>query len=135
MKAFNLGALESTPSITLGSFVIIIIFILFFEFFTKFLEFTLEDSPRYNRMVQNIYKELMQLGVISFIFALYDSASNGGSGIAYKWLIAIDFSHVLLFFVTIYFVVHTFYLIGVSIRASHLYARLNGKSYSKDINI
>jgi hypothetical protein len=135
--AFTLGALEVTPDITLIAFLLIISFIVFFDFFTKFLEFSLEDSPRYNRMVQNIYKELMQMGIVSFLFVLYESSSeidstdtessNNQSSSNLQWLSALDFSHILLFFVAIYFVVHTFYLIRVSIRTANLYARLNGK--------
>ena len=125
---FFLGALEATPDITLISFIIIISFIISFDFFTKFLEFSLEDSPRYMRMVQNIYKELMQMGIISFGFALYQSASSNPTESSLHWLEALDYSHILLFFTAIYFVVHTFYLINVSITTANLYARLHAEN-------
>ena len=117
---FSIGAIEEYPLITLLSFLVIIAFILIFDFMTKFLEFILEDSPRYNRMVQNIYKELMQMGIISFCFVIFASSAHG-----HPWVSALDFAHILLFFVAIYFVVHTFYLIAVSMSASNLYSRLN----------
>ena len=120
---FALGAMEDYPVVTLISFLVIISFILIFDFFTKYLEFLLEDSPRYNRMVQNIYKELMQMGIISFCFVIFAAQAHDN-----PWVISLDFSHILLFFVAIYFVVHTFYLITVSIGASNHYTRLNAEN-------
>ena len=98
---FHVGSLEATPVITFASILVVVLFIIFFDFFTKFLEYSLQESPRYNRMVQNIYKELMQMGIISFVFVLYQSIDAHGD--ANEWSSALDFSHILLFFVAIWY--------------------------------
>ena len=123
---FDITALDENSAITVISFLIIISFIILFDFFTKFLEYAFQESPRYKHMVQNIYKELMQMGIISFIFTLYQ-AFNSESDMYNPWVVQFDFAHIVLFFVAIWFVVHTFYLMGLSILTSNIYAKYNGK--------
>ncbi len=126
---FSLGALDNTPLITWLWFMIIIAFVVLFDFTINFLEFSLEESPRYSRMVRNIYKELMQMGIISFSVVLYDSSIQTNTE-ENPSLAALDFTHVLLFFVALWFVVHTFYLIGESLRTARQYNDMNGNHFS-----
>lgn len=108
---------------TMYSLCIVICFICIFEFATGVLEYSLEEHPLYNRMVQNIYKELMQMGLISFIIVLYESRRETN-----QWLLSIDFSHMLLFFVALFFVVHAFFLMFLSYRSSKYYLKLNAQT-------
>ena len=88
-----------SPSLASWSLLIIIGFIVSFEFWTKLLEFCLEDSPVYGRMVQTIYKELMQMGIASFIILLYESlVPNQDLITAFEWLQCVEFAHIVLFF-------------------------------------
>jgi hypothetical protein len=111
-------------NITMYSLCIVICFICMFEFVTGVLEYSLEDHPLYNRMVQNIYKELMQMGLISFVIVLIEANQH----VDHTWFLAIDFAHMLLFFVALFFVVHAFYLMFLSYRSSKYHLKLNIQS-------
>lgn len=164
------------------SLFVVIGFILTFEFFTGLLEYILEEAPLYSKMVQKIYKELMQMGIVSFLILLYTasggsseipevdsshSSVNGsseaggespGTGVGAphqyafrrlsssqqnsangQWLLAIDFAHVLLFFVAFFFVSQALYLMAVSINTSQSYIRLfhlsDGDLFSRVSNL
>ncbi len=128
MFAFGIMAtLDSVESMI--SLYMVIVFIILFNFATGLLEFCLEDFPLYNRMVQNIYKELMQMGIVSFIFLLYQSSSNSTpSHETETWLISVDFAHILLFFVALFFVLHAFFLMGTSFLSSAAYVKMYCKN-------
>ena len=69
-----------------------------------------------------IYKELMLMGLVTFCVIMYEAAPDGGITEAEEnWISAIDFSHVYLFFVTFFFVMHAFYLMFMSVWSASRY--------------
>lgn len=103
------------PILTLKTFVAVVAFIILFEYMTEILEYLLEESYAYSKMLQVIYKELMLMGVISFGIIMFEAANESHSQNTYDTIVAIDFAHIILFYLTIFFVVHAFYLIRISI--------------------
>lgn len=95
----SVGHLDIDVSII--SFVCVIVFVVFFDVMIGVLEYFLDGSKLYNRMVQLIYKELMLMGLVSFIILMssaFQTAEQASSHTAHIWLAAVDFSHILLFF-------------------------------------
>lgn len=142
---------ELDPSISLYCFIGVVFFLICFDYITGVLEFFLEKSPLYNRMLQLIYKELMLMGLVSFVVIMYEAnASHASAETATddlhnpnitehrflsaaageemsqqeKIIISIDFAHILLFYITLFFVVHAFYLMGMSIFIEKRYHQL-----------
>lgn len=113
---FKFGLIQSLdPILALKTFVAVVAFIILFEYITEVLEYLLEESYAYSKMLQIIYKELMLMGVISFGIIMYEAANESPSSSMYDTIVAIDFVHIILFYLTIFFVVHAFYLIRISI--------------------
>lgn len=112
---FQFGLIgQMEPSTGTYCFLVAIAFILISEFLISFLEHLLEGSNVYHRMVQKIYKELMLMGLISFIVIMYEAdlaARDHVSATVQEWIVAIDFGHICLFFTAIFYVVHSFMLI------------------------
>lgn len=71
-----LGNIDSTAATVI--FVITILFLTGFEFLTEGLEYVVRDNPIYNQMLQRIYKELMIMGFITFVIAMYLASDNSG---------------------------------------------------------
>jgi hypothetical protein len=125
MFAFGImGTLD--PEVAMTSLFMVILFILFFEFMTGLLEYCIQDAPLYNKIVQHVYKELMQMGIVSFVVVLYESISLTADS---NWIISIDFAHILLFFFCICFVIHAFFLMAISVYQSNAYLKMDRKSY------
>ena len=123
--AFQFGLIDNMdPTLSLLCFIGVIAFIIFFEYCTGVLEFFLEESPLYNQMVQSIYKELMMMGLISFIIIMYEASQTNVSFAAHEAIVAIDFAHIILFYVTMFFVIHAFFLIKTSLSTAVSYRRL-----------
>lgn len=113
---FKFGLIQSLdPILSLKTFVAVVAFIILFEYVTEIIEYLLEESYAYSKMLQIIYKELMLMGVISFGIIMYEAANENTSAGMYDTIVAIDFVHIMLFYLTIFFVVHAFYLIRISI--------------------
>ena len=112
---FQFGAVLGIDALE-GSwtFLAVVAFLLTFEFFVGLLEYLVEGSTVYNQMVQKIYKELMIMGLVSFTIVMYEATVQDHSDAVVKVITAIDFNHLLLFFVAIFFVVHAIVLIKVS---------------------
>ncbi len=98
-----------------------------FDFLTGMLEYFLEGSPNHLKMVRIIYKELMQMGLTSFLYLFYDSIPEKHV----QWENSVDFSDTLLFFIAIFFVVHAFYIMRTSISTSKLYFAAHNLNTSK----
>ena len=116
--------------ITLISFISVIVFVVVFDTATGIMEYFLEGSKLYGKMIQMIYKELMLMGLVSFIVVITESAQTKAlaeSEKGHTWFLAIDFSHILLFFVTFFFVVHAFYLMRASIISGAKYKFMFGE--------
>lgn len=127
--AFQFGLVDNMdPTISLLCFLGVIFFVLFFEYCTGVLEFFLEESHLYNRMVQQVYKELMMMGLMSFVIIMYEASKTSVSDKEHEVIIAIDFAHIILFYLTMFFVVHAFFLIKTSISAAFHYRRIFAQS-------
>jgi hypothetical protein len=121
---FHFGAaLHLDAYLTIYSFCAVIAFLVFFDYVTGVLEYFLEKSHLHLRMLQMMYKELMLMGLVSFTFIMYSAIENEHS----EFLITLDFAHVILFFVTLFFVVHSFFLMGMSIFNEKKYQRMYGE--------
>jgi hypothetical protein len=125
MGGFEFGSVAHLDvQVTLISFISVILFIVVFDVGTGIMEYFLEGSKLYGKMIQMIYKELMLMGLVSFIVIITEAAqttklSHSAEGQA--WFKAVDFSHILLFFVTFFFVAHAFYLMRASIVSGRKY--------------
>lgn len=124
--AFTFGLISSL-NITIAtiSFVVVILFILFFEFWTDLLEFLVSESPIYNHMIQRIYKVLMLMGLVSFvnIMVLADQSTIITPEIA----LCLQFAHIIIFCMTIFFVCHSFYIMWTSYSSSKAFSRYHNE--------
>ena len=116
---FEFGVVRSLDfKITLYCFVAVVVFVILSEYVLGILEYFLEGSRLYSRMVKMIYKELMLMGMLTFCVMMYEAVPRDEEDEKEKaWLEAIDFSHVYLFYVTFFFVLHAFYLMIMSVSA------------------
>ena len=120
MFGFGIIASLDTTKLT-RSLICVIAFIIIFEYSTGFIEFVLGSSSLYMRMVQKIYKELMMMGIISFILTMYEAVQDDLSKSRQEWLLAVDVAHYFLFYLAIFFVCHAIYLIRLSVMTSKYY--------------
>jgi hypothetical protein len=120
---FEFGVITSLDfNITLYCFIAVVSFVIVFEYIIGVMEYFLEGSHLYTHMIQMIYKELMLMGLVTFCVIMYEATPDGGiSEDEENWISAIDFSHVYLFFVTFFFVMHAFYLMFMSMWSSSSY--------------
>jgi hypothetical protein len=120
---FEFGVITNLDfSITLYCFIAVVSFVIVFEYIIGVMEYFLEGSHLYTHMIQMIYKELMLMGLVTFCVIMYEASIDGGiSEDEETWISAIDFSHVYLFFVTFFFVMHAFYLMFMSMWSSSSY--------------
>lgn len=116
---FEFGVLQKLDfKITLYCFVIVVAFVIGVEYVFGILEYYLEGSRLYTKMIHMIYKELMLMGMLTFCVMMYEAVpTDKNDVIEEEWLTSIDFSHVYLFFVTFFFVSHAFYLMAMSVSA------------------
>lgn len=105
---------------TFYCFIAVIFFVVVFEYFTEIMEYFLNTSPIYSRMIQMIYKELMLMGLLTFGVIMFET-NRKLSEEHHEYVIGIDFTHVFLFFVTFFFVTHAFYLIFISMITKQKY--------------
>jgi hypothetical protein len=127
MGGFEFGSVVDLDStITLGTFIGIVAFVVFFDFIIGLMEYFLEGSQLYNRMIQMIYKELMLMGLVSFTVIMIEASqkvNDTSSELYHKWISGIDFSHIMLFYLTFFFVAHAFYLMRTSFVCSKGYRK------------
>lgn len=102
---------EIDAEVALGSFIMMIAFLVGFDHLTGVLEWSLEDVPIYNHMLQHIYKEIMIMGVVSFGIGMYQTSDEAQEADNQEWIVGVDFAHYILFYMAFFFVMHAFYLI------------------------
>ena len=69
--AFNFGILSDINiEIATYAFLATIAFLILVEFLTGALEYSIEGNLVYNQMLQKIYKELMMMGLVSFVIGM-----------------------------------------------------------------
>ena len=125
--SFEFGALSSINPITATlAFIITIIFLLFFEFLTGALEYVIEGHLIYNQMLQKIYKELMCMGFVSFVLAIY-RAENNAAHLDSLFQVT-EFIEYVLFFQAIFYVAHSLYIMFISVMTSSYYEKLHARS-------
>ncbi len=61
------------------------------------------------------------MGIVSFIVVMIEA--NKAAQHQKEWIIAIDFSHILLFYLAIFFVIHAIYIMRLSYMAGKLHTR------------
>jgi len=131
MGGFKFGSVGHLDiDVSIISFVCVIVFVVFFDAMTGVLEYFLDGSKLYNRMVQLIYKELMLMGLVSFTIIMsgaFQTTAQANSNTAHTWLAAVDFAHILLFFLTFFFVAHACYLMRKSMLSSFKYHGIMGE--------
>ena len=120
---FEFGVITNLNfDITLYCFIAVVSFVIVFEYLIGIMEYFLEGSTLYSHMIQMIYKELMLMGLVTFCVIMYEAKQDGAvSETVENWITAIDFSHVYLFFVTFFFVMHAFYLMFMSVWSASSY--------------
>lgn len=122
--SFHFGILSSiNPTIATLAFICTIIFLLFFEFLTGALEYILEGNHVYNQMLQKIYKELMVMGFVSFVLAMY-RAQNDVSNLDDLFRVT-EFVEYILFFLALFYVAHCLYIMFISVVTSNYYEKVH----------
>ena len=110
---FEFGLLNSI-NVQTGTlcFLSIIVFIVFFEYILEFVESCREDSPAIYQMLQKIFQELMVMGLVSFVITMMQTSRfyEENENIVQ----AFDVTHIILFFMTISYVLHAFLLTSLS---------------------
>lgn len=125
MAGFKFGMISSLDGqLTLGATLMIIVYLIIIEVITGIVEYFLADSPIYTKMLQRIYKLIMFMGIDSFIIVMIVANIHNGTA-EMKWIQSIEFIHIFLFFVSIFFVIHVFYLMRTAIKESARYLRIH----------
>lgn len=120
--SFQFGLIDNIDYVlTFWCFIIVIVAIVLFENVTGILDYFLSARPIYNKMVEVIYKELTFMGLVSLAIILFEAGSETLTAGEEDTILAIDFAHITLFFLTIFFVVHAFLLIRTSLRVEIVY--------------
>jgi hypothetical protein len=134
VMTFYFGILSDIDSdVALASFILTILFLFSCNFCLGALEFSIRENPIYNQMLQKIYKELMCMGFVNFIVVLF-TATNKNERLN-EWIDIIDFVGYMLFFVAIFFVLHSFYIMFTSFHASKKYAQQHDISLAETLQI
>eukprot|EP00981_Chlorochromonas_danica_P005265 scaffold1058_cov155-Ochromonas_danica.AAC.10 len=109
--SFQFGLIDNLDFVlTFWCFIVVIAAIVVFEYVTGVLDFFLTTRPVYGRMVEVVYKELTFMGLVSLAVILYGAGRENMDSHEEDVILSIDFAHITLFFMTIFFVVHAFYL-------------------------
>lgn len=104
---FQFGVVQFIPvDVGTVALLIILLIVLSFESFTAYLEDIKETDPMIYVIIQRVYKELTILGLIVFLLELYE-AHKPRSADERDYRAAIDYVHVLLFFMALAFVIHS----------------------------
>jgi hypothetical protein len=131
---FYFGILSDIDSdVALASFILTVLFLATFDFCLGALEFSIKDNPIYNQMLQKIYKELMCMGFVNFVVVLF-TATNDNAHLS-TYIDIIDFVGYMLFFVAIFFVLHSFYIMFMSLHAAKRYSQLHSISLAETLQI
>lgn len=119
MAGYAFGSVIALDAfITMISFIGVIVFILFFDMMIELMEYFLEGTKLYHNMIQMIYKELMLMGLVSFTIVMITATQKTQhitNPTVTEWITSVDYSHILLFFLTFFFVIHAFYLMRKAI--------------------
>lgn len=119
---FEFGMVDALdPKLTVACFVGVVAFIVFFDYVSGILEYFVEKRHLYHRMIKVIYKELMLMGLVSLAVDMYVAGMGDRADKVEGFLSAVDFAHIVLFYVTIFFVLHAISLIKLSLSIESTY--------------
>ena len=131
---FSFGILgEIDAVVSTIAFILTIFFLTGFEFLTGALEYVIRENAIYNQMLQRIYKELMIMGFITFVIAIYLAADK--DSIFNDYSDEIDFVGYITFFVALFFVAHAMYIMILSMHTSTVYENLHDISVANAIEL
>eukprot|EP00597_Dinobryon_sp_UTEXLB2267_P015777 CAMPEP_0170113682 /NCGR_PEP_ID=MMETSP0020_2-20130122/10103_1 /TAXON_ID=98059 /ORGANISM="Dinobryon sp., Strain UTEXLB2267" /LENGTH=1358 /DNA_ID=CAMNT_0010340223 /DNA_START=228 /DNA_END=4304 /DNA_ORIENTATION=+ len=85
-------------------------------------------------MIQMIYKELMLMGLVSFTVIMIEASKKEDPNHHDDWIVGIDFSHIVIFFLTFFFVIHAFYLMWTSVSCASTYRKMFSEKRSELIS-
>eukprot|EP01041_Mallomonas_annulata_P010434 gene10434-21775_t len=124
---FSFGLLESIR-LDIGTLALVSVglFLILFEYLTNAIDYMKDYYPAAYHMIQKLYKELMIMGVVSFSIVMIESSGYlAHTHTNTEWIQAIDFAHILLFFMALFFVVHACFLIYVSMSLATEYQQMH----------
>jgi len=127
---FQFGSVNSLET-RLGTvcLIVIVVFLVIFEYITKVVEYLKDENNSTYLMIQKIFKEWMIMGVVSFSISMFGASVTIGKG--EEVIETIDFVHMLLFFVALFFVVNAFILIHVAGNIAIEYKKFHHSELSK----
>lgn len=110
---------------TVVCFMMVIAFVVIVDYILGITEHLLADNPIYDKIFRILYKELMMMGLITFLVIMLEALYEGAT---HEFYVSIDFAHILVFFQTLFFALFAILLI----RMSFIYAK-KYRQYSKHI--
>lgn len=115
--AFVFGQVDYlNATTTVVCFMLVIAFVVVVDYILGVTEHLLADNPIYDRIFRILYKELMMMGLITFLVIMLEALYEGAS---HEFYVSIDFAHILVFFQTLFFAFFAVLLI----RMSFVYAK------------
>lgn len=100
--------------------MVVIGFVVTVDYILGVTEHLLADNPIYDKIFRILYKELMMMGLITFIVIMLEALYEGAS---HEFYVSIDFAHILVFFQTIFFAFFAVLLIRMSFVFAKKYRR------------
>ena len=120
--SFEFGIIHSIP---LGKGTLSLLFVAFFLFLfekiTSAIDFLQDYYPSAYIMFQKLFKELMNIGIISFSIVMMQA--SGFLSSEGEWVIAVNFADVFFFLTALFLLVHALFLIIQALRLEVHYAR------------
>lgn len=128
--SFQFGSsIQLDPTISLYSLLCVVAFVLFFDYLSCMVEYFLGNSKLHQAMLHSIYREIMLMGLLAFASMTYKAAvSNndpGDDSIDGQIFNSLDFATMLMFWITIFLVLHTFYFLLLTQWNDHHYHQYN----------
>lgn len=132
--AYEFGAFEHISAVrATAALMLVTCFIITFEYLSKLVDQLQEEYAYFHNMIQRLFKELTIMGIVSFIVVMYETSagpSPSGDGAhqtndQHEWLQAVDTVHIMLFFMALFYVLHGFLLIIISILITSEYSKFH----------
>ena len=121
---FQFGLINSINTETgTKCFIAIISFLIAFEYVIDIVQSLKAISPTSYQIIQKLFKELMIMGVVSFSTEMLGTSSSYETH--HDFVTAISVTHIVLFFMAIFYVLHAFLLILLSRTVASEYERYN----------
>lgn len=126
--AFVFGQVDYlNATTTVVCFMLVIAFVVIVDYILGVTEHLLADNPIYDRIFRILYKELMMMGLITFLVIMLEALYEGAS---HEFYVSIDFAHILVFFQTLFFAFFAVLLI----RMSFVYAKKYRQSAKQSVS-